>query len=185
MTKRQRIGNIGAKDIWAFAFRCLGAILFPVLLLMPLWVIWRIFFYEPEDFWRIVRWGSIYVAVVTAWMWLKSYKTILECDGESLFIIKKRGFLVECGKKQIPLTEIKAITFAEVKVAKSEPKKIEKMFRLKFVYNLFYGLGKHLLNKGKMNVCLIYGEPQQTFVIDDIKKNDERYSYLKELEKGR
>lgn len=182
MTERRRIGDIGAKDIWAFVFRCLGVMLFPVLLLMPLVVVWRIFFYEPEDFWLVVRWGFIYVAVVTAWVWLTSCKTVFECDGEKLCVIKKRCFLWGIGKTQIPIREIKQITFAEVKTAKKEATKFGKVFRLKFVYSLIYELSKLLLNKGKMNVCIVYGEQRITLMIEDIKKNDARYVFLKELQ---
>lgn len=183
MTERRRIGDIGAKDIWAFVFRCLGVMLFPVLLLMPLWAIWRIFFYGPDDFWPVVRWGVIYVAVMTAWVWLTSCKTVFECDDDTLMIIKKRCFLLEVGKKQIPIGEIKQITFADVKVVKKETATFEKMFRLKFIYNLIYELSKLWLDKGKMNVCIVCGEQRVTVVINDIKKNDERYRHLKKLQK--
>ncbi len=179
--ERQRIGEICAKDLWAFAFRCLGKILFPILLLMPFFVVWRIFFYTPEDFWRIARFGTIYIVTITAWIWLTSSKTIFEYDDEKLCIIKKHCFLFETGKIQIPLNEIKQITFAEVKTAKREPTKFEKIFRLKLIYNLMYGLGRFLLNKGKTTICITHGE--QTIIIDDIKKNDARYLYVKELQK--
>lgn len=179
--ERRIIGEICAKDIWTFAFKCLGRILFPIFLLMPVIVVWRIFFYNPEDFWRIVRLGLIYVIAVTVWVWLTSYKTVFEIDGEYLYLIKKRCFLFGIGKKQILLNEIKQITIAEVKIIKREPTKFEKVFRLKLMYNLMYKLGTLLLNKGKMNICILYGEPAETVVIDDIKKNDERYLYLMEL----
>lgn len=180
--ERRRIGEVCAKDIWAFVLKCLGVMLFPVLLLMPFVVVWRIFFYEPEDFWPVVRWCFVYIVVLMVWVWLTSYKTVFDSDDAVLYVIKKRCFLWGIGKKQIPLKEIKQIAFAEVKTVKKEPTKLNKMFRLKFFYNLVYGLGKHLLNKGKTNVCIAYGEPLETLVIDDIKKNDERYKYLKELQ---
>lgn len=179
---QRRIGEVCAKDIWAFAFRCLGRIFFPILLLMPILVVWQIFFYTPENFWRVARFGTIYIVAIAAWAWLTNCKTIFECSDETLCIIRKHCFLFENDKTHIPLNEIKQITFAEVKTAKREPTKFEKIFRLKLIYNLIYGLGKHLLNKGKTNVCIAYGEPLETLVIDDIKKNDERYLYLRELQ---
>ena len=179
--ERRIIGEICAKDIWTFAFKCLGRILFPIFLLMPVIVVWRIFFYNPEDFWRIVRLGLIYVIAVTVWVWLTSYKTVFECGDGGLCLIKKQCFLWGIGKREIPLKEIRQITFAEVKKAKREPSKIEKLFRLKLVYSLIYGLGRLLLNRGKICVCITYGEQAKTIVIDDIKKNDERYLYLMEL----
>ncbi len=180
---RQRIGEVCTGDIWAFVFRCVGRVLFPVLLLMPFIVVWRVFFYVPEDFWPFVRSGFVYVIAVTMWVWLTSYKTVLECDSEKLCIIKKQCFFMGIAKKKISFDEIKQITFAEVKTAKREPSKFEKVFRLKLVYSLIYGLGRLLLNKGRMSVCITYGKEAQTIVIDDIKKNDARYLYLREFQR--
>lgn len=184
MTERQRIGEVCAKDVWALVFRCLGMVLFPVLWALPLIVVWRIFFYNSEDYWRIVRFGVIYVSVITLWVWLTSYKTVFECDGEVLCVIKKWCLLWKVRKKQIFVKEIKQLTFAEVRTVKREPTKFEKALRLKLMYNLVYKLGKLLLNKGKTNVCLVYGEQAETITIADIKKNDERYVFLQHLKEN-
>lgn len=181
--KRQKIGDICPKDLWIFAFKCLGRIFFPLLLLSPLIVIWRIFFYAPENFWYIVRLTLIYIMAVSAWEWLTSYKTIFEYNSEVLFIIKKRCFIFENNKKQIPLKEIKQITFAEIKDAPKKQSKLAKIFHMKLIYSLIYKLAKLLLNRGKLNICIICDNLEKIFIINDIKKNDERYLYLKELQK--
>lgn len=180
---RQRIGEICAKDIWTFAFKCLGRILFPIFLLMPVIVVWRIFFYNPEDFWGVVKFFILYAAVVVLGVWLCSFKTILEVDEENLYIIKKWCFLLGFKGRKIPFQEIKQVTFAEVVSEDTQLKTtLKKIFRLKLLYGLIYKLGSFFLHKGRMFVCITYGEPLVVVEITDIKKNDERYLYLRELQ---
>lgn len=183
--EKQRIGDVSKRDIWAFAFRCVGVLLFPILVLMPFIVVWRIFFYNPEDFWGVVKFFILYAAVVVLGVWLCSFKTILEVDGENLYIIKKWCFLFGVRGKKIPFKEIKQVTFAEVVSEDTQLKTtLKKVFRLKLLYGLVYKLGSFLLRKGRMCVCIAYGEPQEVVEITDIKKNDERYEYLVKLKKN-
>lgn len=176
---RQRIGDVSKKDIWAFAFKCLGVMLFPVFFLLPFMVIWQIFFYNPEDFWGVVKFSILYAAVVVLGVWLCSFKTILEVDEENLYIIKKWCFLFGLKGRKIPFKEIKQVTFAEVVSEDTKLKTtLKKIFRLKLLYGLVYKLGSFFLHKGRMLVCIAYGEPSAVVEITDIKKGDERYLYL-------
>lgn len=180
--KRKRIGDINAKDIWSFTFKCLGAILFPILFLMPFIFIWRIFFYSPEDFWSIIKLFTLYIAIIVLGVWLCSFKTILETDENNLYIIKKWCLLFGLKGKKVPLKEIKQITFANINTKDNKWKTtLKKIFRLKLFYSLIYKLGNLLMSKGRMLVCIIYGEQSNVVEITDIKKNDERYLYLQSL----
>ncbi|MCM1322698.1 MAG: hypothetical protein NC218_00755 [Acetobacter sp.] len=180
--QKQRVGDIEPRDVWAFVFRCVGIILFPILLFMPVIVIWRVFFYEPEDFWCVV-WGlALYIFVVVDGVLLCSVKTIIECDEECLHIFKKWCFLFEFEQKRICFKDIQQITFAEVVSEDTKLKStLKKVFRLKLLYELIYKLGSFLMRKGRMLVCITYGKSSAVVEITDIKKNDERYLYLQRL----
>lgn len=182
--KQQKIGDISAKDFYAFAFRCIGQALFPILLLSPLLIILQIFFYTPEDFWFITRWCFIYLITITGWIWLTSNKTIFAHTSETLFIIKKRCFIFESIQKQIPLKEIKQITFAKIKKASKKQSKLTQIFHMKLIYSLIYKLANLLLNKGRLSICIICNDTEKNITITDIKKNDKRYLYLKKLQKS-
>lgn len=181
--KKKRVGEINTKDIAAFIFRCLGIMLFPIFLLMPVIVIWRLFFYTPEEYWSIVKIVFLYVMIIVFGVWLGSYKTILEYDKDYLYIIKKRCFLFDFRQKKIVIADIKQITFAEISTEDKKGKeKLKKFFHLKLFYGLIYKIGSLLLNRGRLIICLAYGNEQgNVFKITDIKKNDERYQYLRNL----
>jgi len=179
MTERRRIGDICFKDVLAFVFRCLGVMLFPILLLMPFIVVWRIFVYVPEDFWSVIRFGILYVVLIVLGVWLSTFKTLIEYDDECLYIVKKRWFLFVLGRKQVHLSEIRQITFAEIEAEDKQWKAmLKKVFRLKLIYGLIYKIGSLLMNRGRLMVCLTYGEQENIIRITDIRKNDERYLYL-------
>lgn len=183
--EKQRIGDVSSKDIWAFAFRCVGVMLFPILFLMPLILLWRLFFYNPEDFWGIVRVFILYVAVVVLGVWLCSFKTVLEEDRQNLYVIKKWCFLFGITARKIPFKDIKTITFEEVSLEDTKLKiALKKVFRLKLFYGFLYKLGGFLISKGRVFVSIVYGDHSEVIEITDIKKNDERYQYLQGLQKG-